>query len=66
MKEIGERLIVAVGLIAGIVAPISCFWFARILWKNNDKLPSVCFCTLGIIVIGLITGLFLIALEKGI
>lgn len=66
MKEVGQWIIVASGLIAGLVASFSCMWFSRILWREKELLLCFGFFMLGLLVLGLISGLFLITLEKGL
>jgi len=66
MTEVGQWIIVTSGLIAGLVAAFSCMWFGRILWREKERLSCIGFLVLGLIVLGLISGLFLITLEKGL
>ena len=66
MTEVGQWIIVASGLIAGLVASFLCMWFSRILWREKERFSCIGFLMLGLIVLGLISGLFLITLEKGL
>ena len=66
MVETGIILIVVAAFLSAVVATVACIWFGRFLWKEGDRIPGMAFFTLGIILALVISGLVLIALEKGL
>ena len=66
MVETGKILIVVAAFLSAVVATVACIWFGRFLWKEGDRIQGMVFFAIGIVLALIISGLVLIALEKGL
>ena len=65
-EMIGKILIVIAACIAALLGCITCISFGISILRDDDyKWAGIGFCVLGVVILALVTGMFLIGLEKG-
>ena len=62
----GKILIIIAACIAALLGSITCISFGVSILRDDDyKWAGIGFCVLGVVILTLVAGMFLIGLEKG-